>query len=38
VQGFANGGSASFVSVPEPTVPAMLLLGFALLRLFIRRR
>jgi hypothetical protein len=38
VQGFANGGSASFVSVPEPTVPAMLLLGFALMRLFVRRR
>lgn len=38
VQGFANGGSAGFVSVPEPTVPAMLLLGFALMRLFVRRR
>jgi hypothetical protein len=38
VQGFSNGGSASFVSVPEPTVCAMLLLGFALLRFFLRRR
>jgi len=38
VQGFANGGSASFVSVPEPAVYAMLLLGFALMRLFLRRR
>src|SRR5262249_4056474 len=38
VQGFANGASASFVSVPEPAVAAMLLLGFALVRLFVRRR
>ena len=38
VQGFSNGGSASFVSVPEPAVYAMLLLGFALMRLFLRRR
>ena len=38
VQGFSNGGSESFVSVPEPSVSAMLLVGLPLLGFAIRRR
>jgi hypothetical protein len=38
VQGFSNGGSESFVSVPEPSVFAMLLLSLPLLGFAIRRR
>jgi len=38
VQGFSNGGSASFVSVPEPSVYAMLLVGLPLLGFATRRR
>lgn len=38
VQGFSNGGSESFVSVPEPAVYALLLLGLTLMGFTIRRR
>jgi hypothetical protein len=38
VQGFSNGGSESFVSVPEPSVYALLLVGLPLLGFAIRRR
>jgi len=38
VQGFSNGGSESFVSVAEPSVYAMLLLGLPLFGFAIRRR
>jgi hypothetical protein len=38
VQGFSNGGSESFVSVPEPAVYALLLVGVPLFGFAIRRR
>lgn len=38
VQGFSNGGSESFVSVAEPSVVAMLLVGLTLIGFAIRRR
>ncbi len=38
VQGFSNGGSESFVSVPEPAVYALLLVGLPLIGFAIRRR
>lgn len=38
VQGFSNGGSESFVSVREPSVYALLLLGLPLFGFAIRRR
>ena len=38
VQGFSNGASASFTTLPEPAVYATLLLGMALIGFTIRRR